>query len=138
MSQIVSSATETPTSASISTPVLPVVTTSTVASIRSSSASNPTFTAPIGIGWHMGMIREVSLTARMAATRGGREDVPLDDRPERDRGERLGSELDPAGRDRPARDLVLVRDVDHPDCVPLDVRELGHPLTGHTVPPEGP
>jgi hypothetical protein len=83
MSQTVRSATDTPVKASISTPVFPWVFTCTVASMYPSPSVKSHVTPPTGIGWHMGMIRDVSLTAIVAATRAVARTLPLTTVPSR-------------------------------------------------------
>ena len=68
ISQTFSSATATPVSASISTPVFPSDVTVTVALTRSCSSSKFTSSAVMGMGWHNRINRGVSFTARIAAS----------------------------------------------------------------------
>src|ERR1700722_10248765 len=69
MSYTVSAATEAAVSASISTPVCPVVLTVAAISTALSVTSNSSDTALIGNGWHSGMSSAVRLDAMMPAMR---------------------------------------------------------------------
>ena len=112
---MVRQATETAVSASISTPVRPVVRTSAVTARPGSDSSGSTLTATAvsGSGWQSGMRSPVRFAAIVPASSAIRATSPFAAPPEQDEGQRRLVHPHQPARRREALGLGLGRDVDH-------------------------